>query len=88
MLDARVREHDSERCWAVDMKSTPNGAAFVLPPALVDEVEAAAQEDHRAVDDVVRDFIEHGLSERRWKILAGKERQRAREAGLRMTTGP
>ena len=64
------------------MKSTPNGAAFVLPPALVDEVEAAAQEDHRAVDDLVRDFIEHGLSERRWKILAGKERQRAREAGL------
>ncbi|MFZ2106920.1 MAG: hypothetical protein WAV18_16360 [Roseiarcus sp.] len=64
------------------MKSTRDGTAFVLPPALLAEVEAAAQEDHRAVDDVVRDFIEHGLSDRRWKTLVEKERKRARDAGL------
>jgi hypothetical protein len=64
------------------MKLTREGTAFVLPPALAAEVEAAAQEDHRAVDDVLRDIIEHGLSERRWKAHAAKEHQRAREAGL------
>jgi hypothetical protein len=64
------------------MKSTANGNSFVLPEALWAEVEAAARDDHRAVDEVVRDFIEHGLNERRWKAHATQEHARARAMGV------
>ncbi len=64
------------------MKTTDDNAPLVLPPALLAEVEAAADEEHRPVADVLCDLVEHGLSERRWQAHTGKELQRARELGL------
>jgi hypothetical protein len=64
------------------MKPTANGNSSVLPEARWAEVEAAAVDEHRAVDDVVRDLIERGLNERRWKLHAAQEQGRARTMGV------
>ncbi len=40
-----------------------------------------AAAEHRPVDDVLRDVIEHGLNQR-WQAHAERERQRARDLGL------
>jgi antitoxin ParD1/3/4 len=47
------------------MKPTSESNPFVLPPALLAEVEAAADAEHRTVADVLRDVVERGLAERR-----------------------
>ena len=64
------------------MKPETSSNSFALPPALLAEVEAAADEEHRPVADVVRDLVERGLGERRWQAHGEQERQRARAAGL------
>lgn len=64
------------------MKPAGESNSFVLPPALLAEVEAAADEEHRPVADVVRELVEQGLSERRWKAHSEQEFRRARELGL------
>jgi|SRR5271157_2414983 len=64
------------------MKPTGESNPFVLPPALLAEVEAAADEEHRPVADVLRDLVERGLGERRWKAHSEQEFRHARELGL------
>jgi hypothetical protein len=64
------------------MKSTANDNSVVLPEALWAELEAAAVDERRPVDDVVRDLIEHGLNERRWRFHAAREQGRARAMDL------
>jgi hypothetical protein len=64
------------------MKSDSPSILLALPPALLAEVEAAADEEHRPVSDVLRDLVEYGLGERRWKAHAEKERRRCLAAGL------
>lgn len=64
------------------MKTTGENNSLVLPPALLAEVEAVADEEHRPVADVLRDVVERGLGARRWKAHAEKEIQRGREQGL------
>jgi len=64
------------------MKTADGHHPLALPPALLAELEAAANEEHRPVADVARDLIELGLSERRWQAHAERERQRVRELGL------
>jgi len=64
------------------MKPTANGNSLVLPEALWAEVEAAAVDERRTVDDLVRDLIENGLKERRRKLHAAQEHARARAMGL------
>ena len=54
-----------------------------LPPALLAEVEAAAEQEHRPAADLLRDLVEQGMVERRqWQAHAEQERQRARELGI------
>ena len=55
--------------------------ALTIPPALVAELQAVADAEHRPLDDVVRDVIEHGLGER-WQLHAEHEWQQARDLGL------
>ena len=44
---------------------------FAIPPALLAELRAVADAEHRPMDEVLRDVIEHGLDEhRRAEILA------------------
>jgi hypothetical protein len=53
-----------------------------IPPALVAEVQTIADEEHRPVADVLRDLLERGLGERRWKVHADQALAHARELGL------
>jgi hypothetical protein len=64
------------------MKPTGENNSFVLPPALLAEVIAAADEEHRPVGEVVRELVEQGLSGRRWKAHSEQEYRRAREFDL------
>ena len=64
------------------MKTADGHDPLALPPALLAELEAAANEEHRPVADMARDLIERGLGERRWQAHAEKERQRAHALGL------
>jgi hypothetical protein len=64
------------------MKPTSDNKPLVLPAALMAEVEAAAEQEHRPVADLLREFVERGLDERRWQAHSGKELQRALEIGL------
>jgi hypothetical protein len=64
------------------MKFTASDNSVVLPEALWAEVEAAAVDERRPVNDVVRDLIEQGLNERRWKLHAAQEQRRARAMDL------
>ena len=55
---------------------------LTLPPALVAEVQAAADEERRPAGDVLRDAVERYLRERRWQKIFAYGEQRARELGL------
>jgi predicted transcriptional regulator len=43
-----------------------NPSDTLVPPALIPEIQAAAEEEHRAPRDLVGEAIERYLSERRW----------------------
>jgi hypothetical protein len=45
-------------------------------------VEAAAIDERRTVDDLVRDLIARGLNERRWRLHAAREHERGLAMGL------
>ena len=51
------------------MKTGSDADALTLPLALAKEVKAAAQEERRPAEDVLRDAVERYLSERRWQNL-------------------
>ncbi len=55
----------------------------LIPPALLAQVKAAAEEEHRPLADVVRDAIERYVRDRRWQKLLSYGEDRARELGLR-----
>ncbi|MGD0108118.1 MAG: ribbon-helix-helix protein, CopG family [Rhodopila sp.] len=44
------------------MKSTGDNDTLMIPPALLAQVEAAAEEEHRTTADVVREALERYLS--------------------------
>jgi hypothetical protein len=71
------------------MKPTGENNSFVLPPALLAEVEAAADEEHRPVADVVRELVETRLSERRRSEILSRvdvaEASLARGEGIAIT---
>jgi hypothetical protein len=52
------------------------------PPGLLAEVRAAAEEEHRAPGDLVREAIERYLREKRWQKVFAYGEQRAKELGL------
>ena len=59
-----------------------SSAQVLIPPGLATELQAAADEEHRAPAEVVRDALEGYLEARRWRLNADKELARARELGL------
>ena len=64
------------------MKTAPDNTSLAIPPALLAEIQAEAEKEHRPAADVLRDVIEQGLQERRWRTHVESERQRAKDAGL------
>ena len=54
----------------------------LVPPNLLAEVQAAADEEHRAPAELVRDAIERYLDERQWSKLLAYGHERSRALGL------
>ncbi len=54
----------------------------LVPPTLLAEIHAAAEEEHRSSAELVREAIERYLQDRRWQRLAAYGQARARELGL------
>lgn len=54
----------------------------LVPPNLLPEIQAAAEEDHRALDELVGEALEVYLKNRRWRRLVERGQARARELGL------
>jgi hypothetical protein len=54
----------------------------LVPPGLLPEIQAAAEEEHREPGELVRDALERYLREKRWKKLFAYGEQRAKELGL------
>lgn len=64
------------------MKTASDTESVRMPSSLLAEVQAAANEEHRSRDEVVREAIERYLRNRRWqRLLAYGERQ-AQSLGL------
>jgi predicted transcriptional regulator len=64
------------------MKIGDQGESVQVPSSLFAEVQAAADEDHRTSDDLVREAVERYLKDRRWQRILAYGEQRARSLGL------
>ena len=64
------------------MTTSSDADTLTLPPALVAEVQAAADEESRPAGDVLREAVERYLRERRWQKIFAYGEKRARELGL------
>jgi predicted transcriptional regulator len=56
--------------------------SVTLPPELLDQVEAIARRENRAVDDLIRDALEQYERKQWWEQLNSYGRARAQELGL------
>lgn len=56
--------------------------AFEFPAGLLAQVEAVAQEEHRAPDELVREAVERYLDERRWQRVLAFGQEQARTSDL------
>jgi hypothetical protein len=55
---------------------------LVLPQATLSEVQAVADEERRAVTDVILELVESALAQRRWRAMAAGDRAPADELAL------
>jgi hypothetical protein len=54
----------------------------LVPPGLLPEIQAAAQEEHREPSELVGEAVERYLRQKRWQKVYARGEQRAREMGL------
>jgi hypothetical protein len=54
----------------------------LVPPSLLPEIQAAAQEEHREPSELVGEAVERYLRQKRWQKVYARGEQRAREMGL------
>ena len=64
------------------MKLHAESNTLVIPPSLLAEIQAVADEEKRAPEELLREAIERYLENRRWQQLVVYGQQRARELGL------
>jgi predicted transcriptional regulator len=64
------------------MKPRPESDTIAIPPALLAEIQAAANEEKRPAEEVLREAIEHYVRNRRWQRILAYGQQRASELGL------
>jgi hypothetical protein len=55
---------------------------IAIPPALLEEIQEAADEDRRPAGEVLREAVERYLENRRWQRLFAYGEERARALGL------
>jgi Ribbon-helix-helix protein, copG family len=66
------------------MKASNQNATLTLPPDLLAEVEAIAEQEHRPADDVLRDAVERYRAQLRQEAPERAARRTAAEAAVRM----
>ena len=64
------------------MKLRAEENIIAIPPSLLAEIQAAAAEEKRPAEEVLREAIERYLENRRWQQLLSYGEERARELGL------
>ena len=64
------------------MKTGDESQSVKMPSSLLAEIQAAADEEHRTRDELVREAVERYLKERRWQRLLAYGEQQARSLGL------
>jgi hypothetical protein len=64
------------------MKPRVEHNSIAVPRALVAEIKAAADEEKRPVEEMLREAIERYLSNRRWQRIFAYGEERARALGL------
>jgi hypothetical protein len=64
------------------MENNPVTDAATIPPALLAQVQSAADEEHRPAADLLREAVERYLRERRWQKIFAYGEERARTLGL------
>jgi hypothetical protein len=70
------------------METSGGNNPVAFPPALMTERQAAADQQHRPIAEVVRELVEEGLEERHRRAHVEQERLHARERGLLDTGQP
>jgi hypothetical protein len=70
------------------METNPATDPLTLPPALLAQVQAAANEERRPTADVICEALERYLRERRWQKLFAYGEERAQTLGLTETDTP
>jgi metal-responsive CopG/Arc/MetJ family transcriptional regulator len=64
------------------MKPRAQGNTIAIPPALLEEIKAAADEEKRSSEDMLREAIERYLRNRNWRRIFAYGEERARVLGL------
>ena len=64
------------------MRPRAEDKIIVIPPTLVAEIRAAADEEKRSAQEVVSEAIERYLKNRRWQRIFAYGEERARALGL------
>jgi hypothetical protein len=64
------------------MDPVGDDVSVALPHALLAELQAEAEREHRPAADLVRDIVETALRKRRWRADAEREHRRGQELGL------
>jgi len=64
------------------MRPRAEDEIIVIPPTLVAEIRAAADEEKRSAQEVVSEAIERYLKSRRWQRIFAYGEERARALGL------
>lgn len=61
---------------------TESALDTLVPPGLLAEVQAAAEEEHREPRELVREALERYMDDREWQKLFAYGEQRVKELGL------
>jgi metal-responsive CopG/Arc/MetJ family transcriptional regulator len=64
------------------MKPTRKDHSPTIPPSLLAEIQAVADEERRTVTELLRQAVEHYLENRRWQRLIASGQEQARSLGL------
>ena len=64
------------------MKATGNNDSLQIPPALLAQVQAAADEERRPAGELLHDAVERYLEDREWDKLYTYGEESARALGL------
>jgi len=64
------------------MKSETVAAADLVPPDLIPEIRAAAEAEHRAPGEIIRDAFNRYKDEQEWQELLAYGQERAKTLGL------